>query len=301
MGAKVTKKDKLISNTIAIVLIAISTILFLIPLILVISVSFTSEAAINNDGFNLIPTEFTTQAYEAVFAEPSVIIQAYIITAAQAFLGMVAAVFVTALAAYPLSRKDFKPRKVLMFYFLFTMLFNGGMIAMYLLNTQTLGLQNNFLVYILPSLINVWYLIIMKTFFAELPLELIESAKIDGAKEFRIFAQIIIPLSKPVIATVALLLLLDKWNDWMTSMLYMQSEPSMYTLQYLLQRILNQIEFVRAMAGLALNIDPSQYADLPGENFRFAMCVVAAGPMLFIFPFFQKYFVRGLTVGSVKG
>lgn len=187
-------------------------------------------------------------------------------------------------------------------FFLFTMLFHGGLIPTYILNAKYLHLKDSFWIYIFPHLIGAWYIIVMRTFFSQLPESLIDSAKIDGARELRIFFQIIIPLSKPVLATVSLLILLDRWNDWMTSMIYINN-TKLYTLQYMLQKILNEIEYVKQMASMAANSSSVEMdiSNLPGENMRFAMSVVAAGPMMVIFPFFQKYFVKGLTVGSVKG
>jgi ABC-type sugar transport system, permease component len=180
------------------------------------------------------------------------------------------------------------------------MLFGGGLIPTYILNTTYLHLGNKIWVYILPGMASAFYIIIFRTFFQQLSISLVESAKIDGASEIRIFFQIVIPQSTPVLATISLFLLLDHWNDWYTCLVYIRDEK-LYTLQYLLQRILNEAEFVsklasRAPPGISLN-----RFELPTESLKFAMCIVAAGPMLVIFPFFQKYFTRGLVIGSVKG
>ncbi len=295
------KRDNKISKIIAFLLLAYAIIFFLLPMLLVVSVSFMEEQEIINSGFKLIPEKFSLQGYELIFADPSTILTAYVVTALQAFLGTFISVLVMSMCAYPLSRKSFKLRNIIMFYIFFTMLFSGGMVPTYILNTRYLGLKNNFLIYILPGVVGAWYVIVLRTFFNQLPEALIDAAKIDGAKEMRIFFQIVVPLSKPVIASISLLILLDKWNDWMTSFLYITDEE-LFTLQYLLQRLLEKIEFVKSMAQEALGagVDIAT-EDLPGENMRFAMSVVAAGPMMLIFPFFQKYFVKGLSVGSVKG
>ncbi len=295
------KQDKIVGDVIAVILIALAVLFFLIPLLLVISVSLTDEQALITNGFSLIPSEFSIEGYRYIFMDPSTILISYGVTIAQAVLAMSLSVLVMSMCAYPLSRSNFKLRNIIMFYIFFTMLFSGGMVPTYILNTQTLGLRDNFLIYILPGAVSAWYVIILRTFFKELPAALVDSAKIDGARELTIFFRIILPLSKPVIATVSLLILLAKWNDWMTSFLYITNED-LFTLQYLLQRLLEKIEFVRAMAAEALGAGVDLNSEeLPGENMRFAMSVVAAGPMMFIFPFFQKYFVKGLTVGSVKG
>ena len=203
-----------------------------------------------------------------------------------------------AMVAYPLSRTKLKGRNAINFYIYFTMLFGGGLIPTYLLVASTLHLNNTIWVYILPTLISPWYVFMMRTFFQGIPGEIIESATVDGASEYTIFVRMILPLSKPVLATVALMFFLAKWNDWNTALIYI-SDANLYSLQYLLQKILRELDMIAQMqqAGMG-SIDASK---IPGETMRMAMAVVAAGPALIVFPFFQKYFVKGLTVGAVKG
>ena len=178
------------------------------------------------------------------------------------------------------------------------MLFGGGLIPTYLLVASTLHLNNTLWVYILPHMISPWYVFMMRTFFQGIPGEIIESATVDGASEYTIFVKMILPLSKPVLATVALMMFLGKWNDWNTALIYI-SDANLYSLQYLLQKILRELDMISQMqqAGMG-SVDVSK---IPGETMRMAMAVVAAGPALVVFPFFQKYFVKGLTVGAVKG
>ena len=164
--------------------------------------------------------------------------------------------------------------------------------------TQYLHLDNTIWVYILPGLIGVWNVFVMRTFFAGLPVEIFESMQIDGASAYNIFFKTVLPLSKPVLATMALMGFLTRWNDWYTAMLYIQDE-NLISLQYLLQRIMNNLKLVQEMSSSTLSVGKA--ADVPSETVRMAMAVVVAGPALFVFPFFQKYFVKGLTVGSVKG
>jgi putative aldouronate transport system permease protein len=204
------------------------------------------------------------------------------------------------LCAYPLSVPNFKLKRGIMFFIFFTMLFSGGLIPMYILNTQYLHIGNTVWIYIIPSLAAAYYIIIFRTFFQGLPAELRESAKLDGASELVVYLRIILPLSKPVLATIALLVVLDRWNDFYTSLIYVR-KPELYTLQFLLQRILMQAQFVRDMAKEFPQYFKASQMKLPVEGIRFAMVVVAAGPMLVVFPFFQKYFVRGLTIGALKG
>jgi len=178
----------------------------------------------------------------------------------------------------------------------FTMLFGGGMVPSYILFTQVLGLKNTYLALILPLLGNVWFIFLMRTFFQQLPASIIESATIDGASEMRIYANIIVPLSTPAIATIGLLQLLNYWNSWFQAMLYID-DARLYPLQYLLQNMLqNMQETLRSIEKTGMPI-----GNIPMETVRMAMAIIAIGPILLIFPFFQKYFVKGLTVGSVKG
>ena len=203
-----------------------------------------------------------------------------------------------AMVAYPLSKTYFNGRRFVSMYLFFTMLFSGGLVPTYILNTQYLHLENNFWVYVLPSLLNPWYVFMMRAFFQGIPNEIGEAVMIDGGNEYTIFLKMILPLSKPVLATVALFTFLGKWNDWYTAMLYI-NDDELVSLQYLLQRILDNLDLLRN-SGL-VGKDLLKLSEIPSETTRMAMAVVVAGPALLVFPFFQKYFVKGLTIGSVKG
>ncbi|MBC8543794.1 MAG: carbohydrate ABC transporter permease [Clostridia bacterium] len=276
---------------------------FVVPMILVISISFSSEASVTavGAGYSLIPKEFSLEAYQLAFANPKTVTYGYIVTISQSFLGTFLSCIVMGMVAYPLSRSNFAYKGVITFIVFFTMLFGGGMIPTYIVYTQFYGLRDNFLVYILPGLAGgAYYTLIVRTFFKGLPESLFESAKIDGARELTIFFRIAVPLSKPVFATVAFMMLVAKWNDFQTSMIYITNQ-NLYTLQYLLQRILNEAQYLNGLMSNPIpGVDVSQFKQ-PAETLRYAMCVIAAGPMLLIFPFFQKYFATGLTIGAVKG
>ena len=272
---------------------------FIIPFIYAISISLSSESAIREFGYKLIPVEFDLAAYKTVFKNTEEIIRAYGVTIFTTFLGTFLSVLVMSLCAYPLSRQDFKWRYPITFFIFFTMLFGGGLIPSYILITQYYGLGNTVWVYIFPSLANAFHIIIFRTFLASLPFSLIESAKLDGGSELKIFFKIILPLSKPAIATIGLFNLIGRWNEWMTALIYIR-DSELYTLQFLLQRILLEVEYVRNIVD-QLPVDFGATMDVPTETVRFAMAIVAAGPMLFVFPFFQKYFAEGLTIGGVKG
>lgn len=296
-----SKKKKFTAGNIAIkIFFILFSLLFILPLAMIISISLTDESIILKEGYKLIPPYIDTTAYKYVFKNMTQVINAYKTTIIYSFGGTVLSVLVMALLAYPLSKKTYKYRKPLMFYVFFTMLFSGGLIPTYILITQYLGMGNTIWVYIIPSLANAWHVIIIRTFFQGLPSELSEAARIDGCNEWRTFFQIIMPLSKPVLATVSLLTLLAKWNDWQTSLIYIRNQE-LYSLQYLLQKILDEAEFLKQTLENAPTMAGEIKSSVPTETTKFAMCIVAAGPMLVVFPFFQKYFAGGLTVGAVKG
>ena len=278
----------------------VTCLTFIIPMIYVLSISFSSEKAISDFGYSLIPKVWSVDAYKHIFRNPDQVIYSYQTTIFFSLVGSFASLLVMALVAYPLSRQNFKLRQPITFFIFFTMLFGGGLIPTYILNTQYLHLGNTIWIYILPGLASAWYIIIIRTFFSQLPQSLVESAKVDGAKELRIFFQIVLPLSKPVLATVLLMTLLNKWNDWYTSLIYIR-DSKLYSLQYMLQKMLREAEFVKGLSNSQMGLNIQLETEVPTESVRFAMVIVAAGPMLVVFPFFQKYFTRGLTVGAVKG
>jgi len=290
------KKRKQILLNIA---LAILCIIVIFPFILVLAISLSNENDIINSGYKIIPMHLDFSSYIYVFRNPKAILDAYKVTFIFSTIAMASSVFLMAMIAYPLSRKTLKGRRTISLYLYFTMLFSGGLVPTYILFTEYLNLADSIWVYILPSLVSPWYVFIMRTFFADIPESIIESAYIDGASEYKIFFKFIIPLSKPVIATVALFVFLIKWNDWYTSMLYINKE-SLISLQYLLQRIMLNITMLQRSTEMGMG-QMVNIADIPTETVRMAMAVVVAGPALLVFPFFQKYFVQGLTVGSVKG
>ena len=275
---------------------------FVLPLLLVISASFTSESWLSaGNGLGLLPKGFTTEAYQAVFRNGERMIRAYIVTIVQAVLGTLGGCVVAGMAAYALSRSNFRFRKPVTILIFFTMLFSAGMIPTYIIYAKYYGISNSFWIYILPGITGgAWYTMVFRTFFKGLPESLFESAHLDGASELTIFTRIVLPLSTPVFASVGFMTLVSKWNNYTTSMIYIRDE-NLYTLQYLLQRLMDEATFLKSLSQSAMGNISISSSDLPGETLKYAMCVVAAGPMLIIFPFFQKYFSQGLTIGAVKG
>jgi putative aldouronate transport system permease protein len=287
-------KTQIALNTAVIILCAFTAF----PFLLVLGVSFSNEADIVRHGYNIFPKNFDLSAYMYVLKNPLMILNAYKVTfifsAAATFLGTL----LMATAAYPLTQKDFKGRNKVAFYLYFTMLFSGGLVPSYILMTKYLHLDDNILVYILPGLISPWYIFMMRSFLQGIHKEIFEAAHIDGANQYTVFFKMVLPLSKPVLATVALFTFLGKWNDWYTAMLYINKD-SLVSLQYLLQRIMLNIRLLQN--GDTAFAEMANEGDIPAETVRMAMAVIVAGPALLVFPFFQKYFVKGLTVGSVKG
>ena len=275
-------------------------ICIVIPFLILVGVSFSEEKDVIANGYKLIPEHFSLEAYKFVLKNPAQILQAYKITIIFSAVGTFLAVWVMSLLAYGLSRTDLPGRKYVNIFVFIPMLFGGGLLRTYLLITKYLHIDNTILVYILPSLISVWHVFMIRTFFQGLPDGIIEAAMIDGANQHRIFYSMVLPLSKPVLATVALLTFLGKWNEWFTSMLYI-NDQKLVSLQYFLQRIMRNIQLLKESSTESSSTVITSAIEVPGETARMAMAVLVAGPALFIFPFFQKYFVKGLTVGSVKG
>lgn len=270
----------------------------IIPFMIIISASLSGETDLAMNGFSVWPRNVDFTAYAYLFENPKIIIDSYVVTIFITVMGTFLGVLFMSMAAYCLARSNFGFTKILTFFIFFPTLFSGGLVPSYIINTQYLHLTNRLAVLILPTLINVFHVIMLRTFFKQLPESLFEAAKMDGASEYHIFFRIALSLSKPVVATVAFLSALTKWNEWYNAMLYIRDDE-LVPLQYLLQRMMMNI---RALLDAMQNAPAMvNIQDLPGENLRMAMLVVAIGPMLMFFPFFQKYFTKGMTVGAVKG
>lgn len=268
----------------------------LMPVILVIIISFTDQSAINASGYSFFPEKWSFAAYEYVFTQGGNVLNAYKMTILSTVIGTIISVITITLYAYPLSRNDLKFKNFFTFFVFFTMLFSGGLVSWYIIVTKYLHLKNTFLGLVLPLTMNAWYVIVMRTFFqSTVPPALIEAAKIDGASEVRTLIRIVLPISIPAVATISLFQTLAYWNEWWHPMLLINKEKY-YTLQLLLQIMMQNIQNLTE-GGAELR----EGAEIPTDSVRMALCVVAMGPILVAYPFFQKYFIQGLTVGSVKG
>lgn len=292
-----SKKRSAITKLVLNGILGVFAVCIIIPLLYIIAVSLTNDGDLMEYGYRLIPKKISLDAYSYILKSPKMILNAYKVTIFVTVIGTLLSLLITAMLAYSISRKDYRYRKITSFIVYFTMLFNGGLVPWYILISQYLGMRDKIWVLIVPYLINAWYVLLMKGFMQSLPMEMFESAKVDGASEYRIFFQIVLPLSKPGLATVGLFISLAYWNDWWLSLLFI-NDNKLIPIQSMLNKIMSNISFLSSGLATSVNIDVSQF---PNESARMAMCALAAGPMLFVFPFFQKYFVKGLTVGSVKG
>jgi putative aldouronate transport system permease protein len=280
------------ANYILLVLLGIVT---LYPFLNVLAISLNESLDTVKGGIYLWPRVFTLANYREIFQYDS-LIRAVIVSVLRTVSGTAAGIVSTGMVAFVLSREDFLLRKPVTTLFVITMYVSGGMIPDYLL-VRNVGLMNNFLVYILPGLISVFNIFVLRSFIDGLPFELQESAKLDGANDFIIFFRIIFPLCLPVIATLSLFIAVGQWNSWFDTMLYAGSNKYLTTLQYELQKILTNSQASRDMYR---GLDPNRPAPVSPESIQMAMTIVATVPILFVYPFVQKYFIQGLTLGSVK-
>lgn len=278
----------------------LNSALAVFPLLLIVMVSLTDEKTVQVNGYSMFPAKFSLYAYQYLSNDLDQILRSYGVTAFVTLLGTVVSVIVTAALAYPLSRPTLPFRRAFTFFVFFTLLFNGGLVPWYLVYTRLFDLRNSIAALIVPNLLLSGYnVLIMRTFFLNsVPPSLVEAAYIDGAGELRIFAQIVLPLSKPVIATIGLFSMLAYWNDWYNSMVFLTTSNN-FSIQFYLNRVLMSIQYlaqgnISQDASGALN-------QLPEETIRMAMAIIGIGPIVFAYPFFQKYFVKGLTIGALKG
>lgn len=293
-------KDVILLNVIAYTFCSIIALMCLVPFVMILSASFSSEAAISANGFSLLPQDFSLEAYRNVFKEPMVIVRAYATTILLTVSGTAIGLLIQTMTAYVLSRKDFEWRNGFSFFFYFTTLFSGGLVPTYVLYTQTLNLKDNYLALLLPLVFSVYNLLIMKSYISGIPDTLIDAAKMDGCGEFKTLFRIIMPLIKPALATVGLFIALAYWNDWYNAMLYIKNED-MYPLQYFLYQKVNNIEAYKKMIASNASASAVSAMTLPTQTLKMALTVVVTGPIILAFPLVQKYFVQGITIGAVKG
>ena len=282
-----------IVHTLILIFIGIICLTWLVPLLMIVSASFTEEATLVNSGYELIPPKFSLEAYQWLGNDPSMLVNAYGVSIVVTAVGTVVGVIIMALLAYVLSQRNFKLRSVLTFIVFFTMLFNGGLVPYYINMSRVLGVKDSLWALILPYLVSPFFVLLLRTYFSALPRDLFDAARLDGAGEWRIFFQIVVPLSTPALATVGLFTMLQYWNDMYQALLFIENQR-LYPLQFTLYKLLVNTQMLNELT-------VQTGAPVPHLSVTMAMAVIAIVPVFFAFLFVQKYFVRGITLGSIKG
>ncbi|HEX2906536.1 MAG TPA: carbohydrate ABC transporter permease [Phototrophicaceae bacterium] len=282
------------------ILLAVLAIASLLPFLLIVMASLTSEEALIANGYSFTPQVFSLDAYYYMVAQAQIVLRAYGVSIFVTVVGTSASLLLVSTLAYPLSRPDFPFRRLFTFLVVFTLLFNGGVVPSYIMWTRVFHLKNTVLALIVPNyLMSGFSVLLVKNYFEKaVPKDLIEAAQIDGASEFGIFFRIMLPLSVPVLATVGMLTALAYWNDWINGLYYI-NDPSLYGVQQLLIRILDNIQFLKS--GAAASALGNIVVDLPSAAIRMALAVIGILPILLIFPLLQRYFIKGMVIGAVKG
>lgn len=282
------------------VLLGIFTLSCIFPFIFVMIISLSSESSLAQNGYALIPENWSLEGFKYLFQMKEQLLRSIGVSLFVTVVGTLLTIFMTSTYAYALSRSNFKYRKFFTFLILFTMLFSGGLVPGYIVMTQLLHLKDTVWALILPMCLSPFYVIVMRTFFKRsVPDSIIESAKIDGASELRVFVSIVLPLALPGLATIGLFSTLGYWNDWFNALLYIDS-AKLVPLQFMLIKIQNTMEFIATNAQMNADVASSVNTNLPQESTRMAMVVVSVLPIAMTYPFFQRYFVEGLTIGGVK-
>ncbi|MBU5354830.1 carbohydrate ABC transporter permease [Paenibacillus barcinonensis] len=286
-------------NVVMNIIAGLFALICVFPFIFVVIISFTDEKVLARDGYRLIPAEWSLAAYRFVWQSGDTLLRAYGVTLLVTVLGTIISLILMSLYAYAISRKSFRYRRFFSIFAILTMLFNGGMIPTYMVVSQLLGMKDTIWALILPLAMNAFYIMILRTFYStSVPDAIIESARMDGAGEFHTFLKIVIPLCLPGLATIGLFSTLGYWNDWFNALLYIDN-PNLVPLQSMLMRIESSIQFIQQNA-VNSSMSLAAMQSIPQDTSRMAMVVLATLPIIFAYPFFQRYFVQGLTVGAVK-
>lgn len=290
-------KSTIVFNSISYVLLAVVSLICVLPFVIILSGSFTNNETILTQGYSILPRDITLEAYKTIFRFPKGILQAYKMTIFYTAIGTLVGLLLIAMTAYVISRKEFKYRNRISFLIYFTSIFGGGLIPWYLMYSSVLNLKGSTFVIWFPAIMSPFLIILMRTFITDsVPNALTEAAKLDGAGHVTIFLRVVMPIIKPALATVGLFLALGFWNDWYRSSMF-STDSSTWELQFYLYDMLNSSTAVQQMSSGS----GTATADIPGESVKLAMAVVTTGPILLLYPFVQKYFVSGITIGAVKG
>lgn len=290
------------SNTLINIFFWFYSAICVLPLLLIVGVSFSDEKQVLVNGYKIWPEKFSLAAYDFLLNDWQPVVKSYGISIFVTVVGTIIALMMMALYAYPISRRDFKHRNLFSFFIFFTILFNGGLVPFYLMYSQILDLKNTLFVLMAPLFVQGFYVLVFRTFFSNsIPVELLESAKIDGAGEMKTFFRIVLPLSLPVLASVGLLCTLGYWNDWFLSLLFITDNETI-SIQFRMYEALLDIQYLSSNSqAYSAIIAANPGFQMPSETARMAMAIVGIGPIVFAYPFFQRFFIEGLTVGAVKG
>lgn len=299
MSSEVKKMNRISSgsNIAWTVFLSLLAVLCIAPILLILMISVTDEQTILQNGYSFFPAKFSLKAYEFVLKGGGQILQSYGISIFVTIVGTLAAMVTITLYAYPLSRSSFKYKNFFSFFAFFTMIFGGGLVPWVIMYSQVFKIANTIWVLIFPLMMNAWYVIIMRTFMkTTIPESIIESAKIDGASEFRTLFSIVLPLCKAGLATISLFCMLDFWNDWYRPLIFI-TDKKIFNIQFLMYQMMSNIMFIsQTTSGNAAEMAKN----LPSEGARMAIAIMSIGPIILAYPFFQRYFVKGLTIGAVK-
>ncbi len=287
-----------ISQTVLVIVVTLFSLACLFPFLMVIAGSLSTENDIVNYGYTLIPKHVTFDSYRILLLGSNRIVDAYGISILVTVVGTVLSIIVNGMGGYAMARRSFKYRNVLSIYVIITMLFSGGLVPWYIICVRYLDLKDTLWAMILPPLANAFNMFLIRNFMQGIPEDLYESAKMDGASEYRIFFRLIVPLSVPVLATVGLFVALGYWNDWFLGLMFIDKQE-LQPLQLLLRTLVSNVEFLKSSSNAAAMRQIS--ATIPSESIKMALTVITIGPIVFLYPFVQRYFVKGLMVGAVKG
>lgn len=280
------------------IIMALISVLCIAPFVLLIASSVTEDSTLIREGYNFWPRKFSLEAYRYIFTQSKTMLRGYFISIGTTVIGTVINLTLTTLLAYPLARKDMPLRNLFAFLIFFTMLFNGGLVPSYMMWTQIFHIKNTYVALLVPNLLlSAFNVIMMRTnIAANIPFEVIEAAKIEGCSEWKILYKVVVPMSVPILATLAILVGLRYWNDW-TNGLYYITQDRFYSVQVYLNRMLQDVQYMLSSSSSS-SIDQMQ---MPATSMKMAVAVAGSLPMILIYPFFQKYFVKGITIGAVKG
>lgn len=295
-------KEEKIFQVVSHIVMVFLTLCALLPMVLLVISSITDDTTLIQNGYSFFPEKLSLYAYEYVFKTGAAVPKAYLISIVLSIVGVTTALAVTTPAAYVLSQKRVLGRGILTFYVFFTMLFNGGLVPTYMNYTNVFGIKNTFFALLIPNLVtNGMYIMLMKSYFVtSIPDGIIEAAKIDGAGEFKVFWHIAIPLAKPIITTIGLFAGIGYWNDWQNGYIYITKRTELYSIQNLLNRMVQNIQFLSQNSTNVANADVG-LASIPTVSIRMAMAVLGVLPIILVYPFIQRNFVKGITLGGIKG